>query len=158
MTDWEKREKVIKGLECCGFTEGEGMVNCDNCPYDGKACFTRLKTDDLALIKAQEHADFIPIDWLMKYAQLPTEFAISEWRKPDREAKIKQAKSLDKPMMLDDALELLKAQEAVEPDIAGNVEYDGHGSWWYVCGACRQPIDKGDKFCRWCGKAVKWGD
>lgn len=48
------REKVIKGLECCGFMEGKGLVNCDNCPYDGKACFTRLKTDALALLKAQE--------------------------------------------------------------------------------------------------------
>lgn len=52
--------------------------------------------------------------------------------------------------------ELLKAQEPMGPDIEGNVEYDGHGSWWHVCGACRQPIDKGDKFCRWCGRPVKW--
>lgn len=65
----------------------------------------------IALLKAQEPADYIPIDWLMNYAQLPTEFAISAWRKPKKEAEIKQAKSLDKPMSLDDALELLKAQE-----------------------------------------------
>jgi len=49
MTD---REKVIKGLELCGYQEG--MPQCDSCPYDGKQCWKRLKTDALALLKAQE--------------------------------------------------------------------------------------------------------
>lgn len=31
-------------------------------------------------------------------------------------------------------------------------EYDGT---WY-CGDCNQTINKGDKFCNGCGKAVKW--
>ena len=58
--------------------------------------------------------------------------------------------------MLRDALELLKEQEAVEPTVGGITEHDGHGSWWYQCGKCKMPIDYGDKFCKRCGKAVKW--
>ena len=53
MTD---REKVIKGLECCAAYE----YKCNDCPYqdDGGAedgCYSdELKTDALALLKAQE--------------------------------------------------------------------------------------------------------
>ena len=98
MTEQEKREKVIKGLEAI--------------LEDTADMFYRSTIQDaLALLKAQEPVDYMPIDWLMNYAQLPTEFAISAWRKPKKESEIKQAKSLDKPMSLDDALELLKAQE-----------------------------------------------
>ena len=46
------REKVIKGLECCGYATF--MDKCQECPYDGKDCFKRLKADALALLKAQE--------------------------------------------------------------------------------------------------------
>jgi hypothetical protein len=46
------REKVIKGLECCGYSRF--MDKCQECPYDGKDCFKRLKTDAIALLKAQE--------------------------------------------------------------------------------------------------------
>lgn len=52
MTNREKLEKVIKGLEHCGQP-----TVCDGCPYKaGMAgrCFTRLKTDALELLKAQE--------------------------------------------------------------------------------------------------------
>ena len=52
MTEQEKMEKVIKGLECCGYSRF--MDKCQECPYDGKDCFHRLKTDALALLKAQE--------------------------------------------------------------------------------------------------------
>jgi hypothetical protein len=45
-------EKVIKGLELCGYQEG--MPQCDSCPYDGKQCWKRLKTDAIALLKTQE--------------------------------------------------------------------------------------------------------
>ena len=48
----DKLEKVIKGLEHCGQP-----TVCDGCPYKtgmaGK-CFTRLKSDALELLKAQE--------------------------------------------------------------------------------------------------------
>ena len=55
-----------------------------------------------------------------------------------------------------DALALLKAQEPVEPTIGRCEEYDGHDSWWYQCGKCKTPIDVNDKYCRMCGRAVKW--
>lgn len=155
-------KKIIDGLY---FTIGMMLFN----PLTGESKTPEeLNEDDrttydacmgaIELLKELEHADFIPIDWLMNYAQLPTEFAISKWRKPKREVKIRQAKSLDKPMMLDDALELLKAQEPVKPTVRYMEEYDGHGSDWYVCGACEMPIFPADKYCRHCGRAVKWND
>lgn len=49
MPNWEK---VIKGMECCGYRRF--MDKCDECPYDGKECFQRLKDDALELLKAQE--------------------------------------------------------------------------------------------------------
>ena len=97
MTEQEKRDKVIRGLECCGYAMF--MDKCQECPYDGKDCFKRLKADALAL---------------------------------------------------------LKAQEPVEPTIGRCEEYDGHDSWWYQCGKCKTPIDVGDKYCRMCGREVKW--
>lgn len=57
-----------------------------------------------------------------------------------------------------DALELLKEQEPVEPTIGRCEEYDGHDSWWYQRGKCETPIDVDDKYCRNCGKAVKWDE
>ena len=51
---------------------------------------------------------------------------------------------------LDKALALLKAQEPVEPTLRGGI-----GGYWY-CGACNYQISRGDKFCRYCGRAVKW--
>lgn len=47
-----------------------------------------------------------------------------------------------------DALELLKP-------VPAEIEGDPH-SWWYVCGECHGAIDNKDKFCRHCGKQVKW--
>lgn len=49
-----------------------------------------------------------------------------------------------------DALALLKAQEPMEPTLRGGI-----GGYWY-CGACNYQISRGDKFCRYCGQAVKW--
>lgn len=49
-----------------------------------------------------------------------------------------------------DTLALLKAQEPVEPTLRGGI-----GGYWY-CGACNYQISRGDKFCRYCGQAVKW--
>ena len=56
-----------------------------------------------------------------------------------------------------DALALLKEQEAVEPYIAGSGEsFETAETWWYECGNCNKPIDPNDKFCRHCGRQVKW--
>ena len=49
-----------------------------------------------------------------------------------------------------EAVELLKEQEAVEPELEG-----GGSNWWYVCGECHGAIDERDAYCRHCGRAVK---
>lgn len=79
--------------------------------YKKDSTTTGLTYDDVQFgLDKLPAVDAIPVDWLMRYAQLPTEFAISEWRKPEREAKEalkKQAKEFDKPMTFDDALRLV---------------------------------------------------
>ena len=58
-----------------------------------------------------------------------------------------------------DAIALLKEQEPIAPSICNpNKEPDGYGSWWYLCGKCKKPIDHKDRFCKRCGQAVKWDD
>lgn len=52
---------------------------------------------------------------------------------------------------LEDALELPKEQEAV-PVIQREIM---HMLFW-CCGSCGVAITHGDKFCRMCGKKVKW--
>ena len=53
---------------------------------------------------------------------------------------------------------LLKEQEPVEPYVTGNGEsFETAETWWYECGNCNKPIDPIDKFCRHCGRPVKWG-
>ena len=52
---------------------------------------------------------------------------------------------------------LLKEQGPIAPSICNpNKEPDGYGSWWYMCGRCKKPIDYKDRFCKRCGQAVKW--
>lgn len=52
-----------------------------------------------------------------------------------------------------DTLELLKEQEPVKPHVKHASDDD---SWYYGCGACHKAIDYKDRFCRYCGRAVKW--
>ncbi len=52
--------------------------------------------------------------------------------------------------MSKDALELLKKQEPVEPELEG-----GGSCWWHVCPECHGTVDKDDHFCRHCGQAFK---
>ena len=53
--------------------------------------------------------------------------------------------------------ELLKEPEAVAPYVTGNGEsFETAENWWYECGNCNKPIDSTDKFCRHCGRLVKW--
>ena len=55
MTDREKREKVIEGLQHCCLDD-EGYPNCKGCPYGpaSVSCGGDLVADALALLKAQE--------------------------------------------------------------------------------------------------------
>ncbi len=50
-------------------------------------------------------------------------------------------------------LALLREQEPVEPHVEHDSDDD---SWYYGCGACHDAIDYKDKFCRHCGRGVKW--
>lgn len=52
-------------------------------------------------------------------------------------------------------ISLLKEQEPVEPHVEHDSEDD---SWYYGCGACHEAIDYKDKFCRHCGREVKWDE
>ena len=65
MTDQEKREKVIKGMEHCIGDNCSGD-KWDKCEYSGHGCIDALLEDALALLKAQEavkprHEDNRPI-------------------------------------------------------------------------------------------------
>ena len=58
--------------------------------------------------------------------------------------------------LMDKAIALLKEQEAVEPKQESDSVPFPWTSWWYVCGDCGQNIDHHDRFCRHCGRSVKW--
>jgi hypothetical protein len=48
------------------------------------------------------------------------------------------------------------AAEVLRRNIPQEMEMEGGGSsWWYVCPECHGAIDRGDRFCRHCGQAVK---
>ena len=55
-----------------------------------------------------------------------------------------------------DALALLKAQEAVRPGIGIIHNDDGSKSYFLHCPLDGTTLDDGDKYCRKCGRAVKW--
>lgn len=59
MTDAEKREKVVRGLECCIIGDPDDSRECKKCPYrrngiTNEPCFNALHADALALLKEQE--------------------------------------------------------------------------------------------------------
>lgn len=49
------------------------------------------------------------------------------------------------------AAEELERMQPVETEIEG-----GGSTWWYVCGECHTTIDHVDRFCRQCGRPLKW--
>lgn len=58
-----------------------------------------------------------------------------------------------------DAIALLKKQEPITPCIRGEEGFSYNNfTRRYGCGSCGKPIDRGDEFCRHCGKKVKWDD
>lgn len=59
MTDAEKREKVIRGLELCAYDPDPGQElkeirSCPECPYYRAGCSPQLIRDALALLREQE--------------------------------------------------------------------------------------------------------
>ena len=61
---------------------------------------------------------------------------------------------------LDNALALLKEQEAVEPHWRCSTVYmNGTGKIEMMCGNCGISIPLGKpNYCPWCGRAVKWDE
>lgn len=47
-------------------------------------------------------------------------------------------------------------QEAIPPVRESDSVPGELASWWYVCGACGRGVDYHDRFCRHCGKGLKW--
>lgn len=65
----------------------------------------------------------------------------------------RQIKKLQKEK--DEVIKLLKSPMPEDTE----VELEGGGTtWWYVCGECHGAIDSKDKFCRYCGRLLKWGE
>lgn len=60
---------------------------------------------------------------------------------------------LDNCGILKDAVELLKEQEPVHIQ-----KREFAHMWFWCCGSCGVAITEGDRFCRMCGRAVKWDD
>ena len=54
-------------------------------------------------------------------------------------------------MLAKDALAMLNEQEPKEAEFEG-----GGSSWWYVCGECHGIIDQKDRYCRHCGREIRW--
>ena len=52
--------------------------------------------------------------------------------------------------MLEEARELIQ-DDPVQAEVEG-----GGSSWWWVCGDCHGTIDRGDIYCRNCGRKIKW--
>lgn len=57
--------------------------------------------------------------------------------------------------MVDDIITLLKAQEPVKPKKLMAKVKNGY-RWRFYCGKCGDEIDRLDKYCRHCGRTVKW--
>lgn len=51
-----------------------------------------------------------------------------------------------------DGIRTLRDGIGTEPEIEG----DARSTWWYACGECHTAIDTADRFCRQCGRPVKW--
>lgn len=54
------------------------------------------------------------------------------------------------------AIDFLNAQEPVEPETLTVLDFGTMETAVHLCGACRMPIERGDKYCRHCGKEIRW--
>ena len=48
-------------------------------------------------------------------------------------------------------ISLLEKDKPVPAEMEG-----GRSTWWVVCGDCHGAINDGDRYCRHCGRSVKW--
>ena len=140
---WLVRENVIKMLERCVMPHGDGCTQ--ECEYHGRIeCCRQVMRNTLALLKAQE-----PIEARLHLC----ESCMKEY--PECDATIDGIEfgcgvGNDNIIGCTAYVNRWKAQEPVEPTLRGGI-----GGYWY-CGACNYQISRGDKFCRYCGQAVKW--
>ena len=83
----DKREKVIKGLECC--TNSDMSMCLDKCPYHTDGCSGGIKMmrDALALLKGQE-ARIMAADELKEYLMINDSGLLSrdQWRELSQRA------------------------------------------------------------------------
>ena len=126
MTDAEKREKVIKGLECCMVGDGHSP-KCELCPYttvgdDTCQTMDALFAEAIALLKAQEPRVMTLEDlWSLKF----NDTVILEQKIP----------SLLIPAIVrdnikhDDALEVLQVVTASTNGTV-NADYEYYGKTW----------------------------
>lgn len=123
------REKVIKGIEYCLTIDSP----CGDCPYYSHEdiqeldCERNLRHDALALLKEQGE------------------------QIKNRDESLEKARE-----EIEWLRGMLKEQEAVEARKKNDGIPQPWTSWWYVCGDCGQEIEYHDRFCRWCGRSVKW--
>ena len=123
------RKKIINGLECC--TDGFMMCKRERCPYYGKA----------------------PIDSTCRIELEKDALALLK----EQEEEIENLKQTAQSMM--EGICLLKEQEAKQViGIADSIE----GMEVGYCPSCGRAITNKKidetKFCKFCGRAVKWDD
>ena len=68
----------------------------------------------------------------------------------------KRLEHADEVNALREAVGLLERMEPAEPEKLTVLDYGSMESGLYLCGACQMPIGNGDKFCKHCGRKVKW--
>lgn len=64
----------------------------------------------------------------------------------------------DEVNALREAAGLLERMEPAEPEKLTVLDFGSFETTVYLCGACRMPIERGDKFCKHCGREVRWSD
>ena len=59
-----------------------------------------------------------------------------------------------RPSANDEHADIQGSMKGLKP-VPAEIEGGGH-TWWYVCGECHTAIDRKDKYCRECGRRMKW--
>ena len=68
----------------------------------------------------------------------------------------KRLEHADEVNALREAAGLLERMEPAEPERLTVLDFGEFASAVYLCGACRMPIERGDVYCKHCGKKVRW--
>lgn len=136
MTDYEKREACISNLD----QQIDWIEGIKAHQFPGWGHTVNAMRQALALLKEQEPIDG---DTISRAALLAAYDAAHKGPPGGARKLIEEA-----PVMIP------KGQEPVKPKVGHNI---GH-TWWYACGACSETIDPSDKFCRRCGRKVRWDE